>query len=88
MRARKDAAGQALPFSNQPQEEMLGLNRNAPELAGFVTGEEKYSSCPFGVPFEHPGTYVKVEGVGVTESMTTLYGIARFAILRVLAPSS
>src|SRR5881296_1915212 len=34
---------------------MLGLNRNAPELAGLVAGEEKDASSPFGVPFEHPG---------------------------------
>src|SRR5690242_9995707 len=55
MRARKNAAGEALAFPNQPKKQMLGLNGNAAELAGLVTCEEEHSSGAFGVPFEHPG---------------------------------
>src|SRR5436309_6267252 len=46
--AREDSASQAFTFPNQAQEEVLGLNRNAAELAGLVAGEEKYSPGPFG----------------------------------------
>src|SRR5207244_2581923 len=52
---RKNPAGQSLSLADQPEQQVLGLNRNAPELAGFVASEEEYSSSPFGVPFEHPG---------------------------------
>ena len=55
VRARKNPARQALAFADQAEQEMLGLNRNATQLAGFVAGEEKDSSGPFGIPFEHPG---------------------------------
>ncbi len=75
VRAREDAARKTFPFANQPKEKMLGLNGDAAELAGLVSGEEEYSPSPFGVPFEHPATYVKAERMGVTELVTTVYGI-------------
>src|SRR5262249_49017053 len=75
MRARKDAARQTFAFANQSEQEVLGFNRNAAQLAGFIAGEEEYASSPFGVPFEHPGTYVKRDAVGVTENVTTVYGM-------------
>jgi len=56
MRASEDPAGKPLALANQSEQEVLGLNRNAAELTGLVAGEEKYSSSPFGVAFEHPGT--------------------------------
>jgi hypothetical protein len=71
-----NAARQALAFSNQTKQEVLGFNGDAAQLTGFVAGKEKYSPSPFGVPFEHPGTYVKADGVGVTGKLTTLYGMA------------
>ena len=55
VRARENPARQALAFANQAEQQVLGLDRNAAELAGFVAGEEENSSGPFGVPFEHPG---------------------------------
>src|SRR5262245_18096118 len=33
---------------------MLGLDRNAAELAGLITGEEENPSRPFCIAFEHP----------------------------------
>ena len=54
VRAGEDAAREPLALTNQPEQEMLGLDGNAAELTGFVTGEEEDSSSPFGVPFEHP----------------------------------
>ena len=54
VRARKNPAREPFAFANQAQQEMLGLNGDAAELTGLVTGEEEYSSGPFGVPFEHP----------------------------------
>ncbi len=53
VRARKDAARQALAFPNEPQQQVLGLDRDAPQLAGLVAAEEQYPSRAFCVPFEH-----------------------------------
>ena len=75
VRAREDSARQPFTFANEAEKQVLGLNRDAAELARFVAGEEEDSSCPFGVPFEHPLTYVNGVGVGVTETLATLYGI-------------
>src|SRR5437868_4636838 len=55
MRARKNPDRQALALANQAEEQVLGLDRNATQLASFVAGEEENSSGPFGIPFEHPG---------------------------------
>ena len=41
VRAGKDPAGQALALANQAQKEVLGLDRDAAELAGLVAGEEE-----------------------------------------------
>ena len=54
VRARKDAARQPLALANQAEEQMLGLNRDAAELAGLIAGEEENPSRPFRVAFEHP----------------------------------
>src|SRR5206468_4484830 len=75
--ARENAARQTFAFANQAEQEVLGFNGDAAQLTSFIPGEEKDSSCPFGVPFEHPGTYVKADGVGVTGNVTTVYGMAR-----------
>ena len=53
MRAGENPARQPLAFSNQAQEQVLGLNGIAAELAGLVTGEEEYATGSFGIPFEH-----------------------------------
>src|SRR3954471_18960439 len=55
VRARENAAREALSFANQAKEEVLGFDRNATQLAGFVAGKEEDSSGPLGIPFEHPG---------------------------------
>src|SRR5205814_2034738 len=44
MRTREDAAGEPFAFPNQSQEQMLGLDGNASELAGLIAREEKNSS--------------------------------------------
>ena len=75
MRAGENAAGQPFAFANQAEQEVLGLNRDASELTRLVTGEEKNSSGPFGVPFEHPACLGKADWVVVTETITTLYGM-------------
>jgi hypothetical protein len=33
---------------------VLGLNRDAPELAGLISGKEENPSRPFRIAFEHP----------------------------------
>jgi hypothetical protein len=52
--AGEDPAGQTLPFSNQAEQEVLGLDRDASELACFVSREEEDTSRPFRIAFEHP----------------------------------
>jgi hypothetical protein len=54
MRAREDAAGQSLPFANQSEKQVLGLDGDAAELAGLVSGKEENPSRPFRIAFEHP----------------------------------
>ena len=54
VRAREDPAGEPLAFAHQPQQQVLGLNGDAAELAGLVAGEEDNPPGPFGVAFEHP----------------------------------
>jgi hypothetical protein len=44
-----------LPFADQPEQQVLGLDRDAAELAGLVAGEEENPSRSFRIPFEHPG---------------------------------
>ena len=59
VRALEDSAGQTLAFTDEPQQEMLRLNRDAPELAGFISREEENPSRPFRVAFEHPRTLIE-----------------------------
>ena len=47
MGAGKNPAGQPFAFANQAEQQVLGLNRDASELTGLVTGEEENSSWPF-----------------------------------------
>ena len=54
MRAREDPAGQPLAFANQAEEQVLGLNGDAAELAGLIAREEEDPSRPFCIAFEHP----------------------------------
>jgi hypothetical protein len=54
MRARKDSARQPLAFTYQSEEQMLGLNGDAAELAGLIAGKEENPSRPFRIAFEHP----------------------------------
>src|SRR2546428_13819718 len=53
VRAREDPAREAFALSNQPQQQMLGLDRRVAQPAGLVTGEEQDPTCSFGVPLEH-----------------------------------
>ena len=55
VRAGENAAGQTLALANQPEEEMLGLNRDAAELTRLVPREEKNPPRSFRIAFEHPG---------------------------------
>ena len=55
VRAGENAAGQALALANQPEEEVLGLNRDAAELTRLVPGEEENPPRSFRIAFEHPG---------------------------------
>jgi hypothetical protein len=46
-------------LTDQREQEMLGLDGQAAELAGLISSEEECSSGVFGVPFEHRRTCAK-----------------------------
>ena len=53
-RARaEEAVGQSLIFAQQPQQQVLGLDARAAELAGFVAGEKDHPAGLFGITFKH-----------------------------------
>ena len=54
VRALENAARQPLAFTDQAEQEVLRLDRDAPQLAGFVAREEKNPARPFCIAFEHP----------------------------------
>ena len=54
VRPGKNAAGQPFAFADQPEQQVLGLNRDRAKLAGFVSGEEQNATRSFSVAFEHP----------------------------------
>src|SRR5215510_5610725 len=49
----KETISQILIFADQSEKHMLGFDRRAPELAGFIAGEEYDPSCSLGISFEH-----------------------------------
>ncbi len=55
VRAGENAAGQTLALANQPEKEVLGLDRDAAELTRLVPREEKNPPRSFRIAFEHPG---------------------------------
>ena len=58
VRTRENSARQPFPFADQSEEQVLRLDRDAPELARFVAGEEQHPPGSFRVPLEHPAAYV------------------------------
>ena len=54
MGSGKDAAREPLAFADETEEQMLGFNRDAAQLAGLVAREEEDASRSFRVAFEHP----------------------------------
>src|SRR5262245_62033996 len=51
---------------------MLGLDRDAAELAGLITGEEQNPSRPFCVAFEHPACLRFSGLIGETASLPSI----------------
>ena len=54
MGSGKDPAREALAFTNQTQQQVLGFNGNATELACFVAGKKQHPPGSFGISLEHP----------------------------------
>ncbi len=50
----QDLTRDAFALADQSEQEVLGLNGDAAELAGLVPGKEENPSRPFRVAFEHP----------------------------------
>ena len=73
VRARKNPARQSLAFANQPQQQVLGLDRRAAELCGFVAGEEQHAPRSFRVAFKHPS--VRLKARPCRRSWLALYGM-------------
>ena len=53
--AAEEAAGEPLALADQAEQQVLGLNGDTAQLAGFIAGKEENPSRTFRVPFEHPG---------------------------------
>ena len=70
VRAGEDPARQPLALANQPQQEVLGFDRDAAELTGLVAREEEHAPRSFRVAFEHPGYLWKGGG----PCLSSLYG--------------
>src|SRR5713226_2008086 len=49
----KEAIGQRLVLAEQTEQQMLGFNVRAAELAGFVPREKYYPACFLRVAFKH-----------------------------------
>src|SRR5215510_6080283 len=73
MRSRENTAGQPLAFTNQAEEQVLGLNRRATELRGFIAGEKKNAPRSFRISFKHP-TFDRKTGVSWA-FLKALYGM-------------
>jgi hypothetical protein len=58
VRPSKDPAREPLSFTNEAEEEVLGLNRNTAKLGGLIAGEKEHAPRSFRVTFEHPDSYV------------------------------
>src|SRR5688500_12486208 len=54
MRSGKDPAREALALTDQSKQQVLGLNRDASELARFVAGKKQHPPGSFGITLEHP----------------------------------
>ena len=50
----EEAGGQALALADETEQQVLGLDRPAAQLAGLVAGEEDHPPSPLGVALEHP----------------------------------
>ena len=53
VRAAEDPAGHTFTLAQETEQQMLGFNRDASELAGFVACEKQDPPRAFAVAFEH-----------------------------------
>src|SRR6266481_4698694 len=49
----QETIGEIFIFADQPEQQVLGFNRRASELAGLVASEEYNPPCSFSISFEH-----------------------------------
>jgi hypothetical protein len=52
-RLGEDPAREPLALAEQPEEDMLRLNRDGTRLTGFIARKEQHSPRTLGVPLEH-----------------------------------
>ena len=58
VRPSKNPAREPLSLTNEPEQEVLGLNRDTAKLGGLIAGEKEHAPRSFRVAFEHPDSYV------------------------------
>src|SRR3990172_1816716 len=78
MRPREKAARQPFAFTKQPEQQVLGLDRWRPELAGFVSRVEENSPRPLCVLFKHrfdPSSCPPAQRAPHISSVTPVSGI-------------
>ena len=49
----QEAIGQGFVLAHQAEQEVLGFDVRTAVLAGLISGKENYSTCFFGITFEH-----------------------------------
>ena len=54
----QEAVGKRFVFTEQAEQEVLGLNVGTPKLTGFVAGEEDYAAGLLGITLEHKSSVV------------------------------
>src|ERR1700756_5557741 len=59
----KKTPGQRLVLAHQPQKEMFRFDCRCAKLGSFVSREKNYSSCFFGITFEHLPCYRRITWV-------------------------
>jgi hypothetical protein len=59
MGASEDAARESFALADQSEQQVLGFNGNAPELARFIARKKEHAPRAFRIAFEHPVSYVE-----------------------------
>src|SRR5205085_7303748 len=60
LRVREDHVGESSTLTNQSEQEMFGLNREASDLSGLESGKEQHPPCLFRESLELAATIIRL----------------------------